>query len=142
MISEQEWRIIVTIVNESCHTENPQYRHDLNVSFTHLTERVILSTQALFKQAKEAFNASLRSQGKPPVSSVSLGLLQSTPALEEFYRPLRIAIENISSIWDSLIGIIRADSPTHTLLIVTDLLLVLCTFFDHSVQQSLLFDSS
>ena len=49
VISEQEWRIIVTIVNESCHTENPQYRHDLNVSFTHLTERVILSTQALFK---------------------------------------------------------------------------------------------
>ena len=129
-------------MNESCHTENPQYRHDLNVSFTHLTERVILSTQALFKQAKEAFNASLRSQRKLPVSSVSLELLQSMPSLEEFYRPLRIAVENISSIWNSLIGMIRADSPTHTLLIVTDLLLVLCTFFDHSVQQSLLFDSS
>ena len=123
-------------MNESCHTENPQYRHDLNVSFTHLTERVILSTQALFKQAKEVFNASLRAQKKPPVSSVSLELLRSSPALEEFYRPLRIAMENIALIWDSLIGMIRADAPTHTLLIVTDLLLVLCKFFDYSVQKS------
>lgn len=125
----------MTIVRESCHTDNPQYRHDLNVSFTHLTERVILSSQALFKQAKEALNASLRSQGKPPVTSVSLELLRSTLSLEAFYRPLRLAIDSISTLWTSLIGAIRADAPTHTLLIVTDLLLVLCTFFDRSVPN-------
>lgn len=129
-------------MNESCHTENPQYRHDLNVSFTHLTERVILSTQALFKQAKEALNTSLRAQGKPVLPSISFELLRSTVALDEYYRPLRIAVENLSLLWSSLIEMIRPDAPTHTLLIVTDLLLVLSTFFDRSVPISRLFDST
>ena len=128
--------------------DNPRFRHDLGVSYQHLCEHLVNTVLVTLRGIKN----SLTKQRVAPQGGIearNLSTVQELMRFEAFFQPEdREGIQRIEQIEKGLLrcnsglaASIRAGLPTHSLLMISELLSTTSRYFGANVALSVFPDS-
>ena len=133
-LCQQEWDLLLLLLENCYQSDNPHYRHEICVCFTRLCNRLLAACSVVLKKYKKLSPSSIHdlfSHTDLLENSVFSCLLNTY--LQKEMQACQIAYSNLLQCYSLLLNSITISSPTHSLLILTDLLQIILSVFTKQV---------